>query len=519
MSIDVRTGKLLSSPLSDTGPAEIDHVCAAAAAAAPELEALGRDGRARLLDALGDALEANRARIVGLADAETGLGTDRLNTELTRTSLQLSLFADVLTDGAYLEATIDHAADTPIGPRPDLRRMLVPIGPVAVFGASNFPLAFSVPGGDTASALAAGCPVVVKAHPAHPATSAACHQVFRAVLADHGLPPGTVGLVSGHDAGAALVRHPAIAAVGFTGSTAGGRALFDIANSRPAPIPFYGELGSTNPLIVTSAAAVERATAIAAGFAASMTLGTGQFCTKPGLLFVPATADGDRLVLDLSHRIAAMDPGVMLSAGIRDAYQDGLAAWRRSPGVTRIAEVTTDGKAGGFYGGPALFSVDVTDLSAEAAEERFGPAALVVRYRDTAELAAALSRLGGQLTVTVHAAESDEPLVSSLLTTMRAKAGRIIFNGFPTGVAVAWAQHHGGPQPASTAPSHTSVGATSIRRWLRPIVYQDAPAAVLPAELTETEGGAAAIPRRIDGSLVLPNGRRAGFPDNTPEAQ
>jgi NADP-dependent aldehyde dehydrogenase len=508
MSIDVRTGETFSPPPPDTDDAEVDRICRAAAAAAPALDALGREGRARLLTALGDALEADRATIVALADRETGLGTDRLNTELTRTRLQLNLFADVLVDGAYVEATIDHAADTPIGHRPDLRRMLVPIGPVAVFGASNFPLAFSVPGGDTASALAAGCPVVVKAHPAHPATSAACFHAMREVLTDHGLPPGTFALVSGRAAGEAAVRHPAVAAVGFTGSTAGGRALFDIANARPVPVPFYGELGSVNPLIVTADAAAARAPQIAAGIAASMTLGTGQFCTKPGLLFVPATAGGDRLVAELDRRIADTGVGVMLSAGIRDAYRQGLTAWHGAPGVTGLAGAEVDPAAAGYLAGAALFTVDVTALTDEAVEERFGPAALVVRYRHTDELTGALARLGGQLTVSVHTAPTDERLVADLHAALRAVAGRIVFNGYPTGVAVTWAQHHGGPYPATTS-VHTSVGATSIRRWLRPVVYQDAPTAVLPAELSDRP---ASIPRRIDGHLILPV-------DQSPEAQ
>jgi NADP-dependent aldehyde dehydrogenase len=493
MSIDVRTGETFSPPPPDTDDAEVDRVCVAAAEAAQALDALGRDGRARLLTELGDALEAERATIVALADRETGLGTDRLNTELTRTRLQLALFADVLVDGAYVEATIDHAAETLIGHRPDLRRMLVPIGPVAVFGASNFPLAFSVPGGDTASALAAGCPVVVKAHPAHPATSAACFEAMRAVL-----PPDTIALVSGRGAGEAVVRHPSIAAVGFTGSTVGGRALFDIANARPAPIPFYGELGSVNPLIVTAAAAVARAPQIASGIATSMTMGTGQFCTKPGLLFVPATAGGDRLVDELGRRIADTGAGVMLSAGIRDAYQDGLEAWHAAPGVTPLATADAGTATGGFLAGPALYTVDAADLTAAALEERFGPAALVVRYRDTAELTTALNRLGGQLTVTIHTAGAEDALVAQLHAALRAVAGRVVFNGYPTGVAVTWAQHHGGPYPATTS-LHTSVGATSIRRWLRPVVYQDAPTSILPPELADSP---ASIPRRIDGRLT-----------------
>ncbi|MFC0529908.1 aldehyde dehydrogenase (NADP(+)) [Phytohabitans kaempferiae] len=480
---------------------EVDRVCRAAADAAPDLDAMGRTARAALLTALGQALEADRTAIVALADRETSLGATRLGNELTRTRLQLELFAEVLTEGSYLEATIDHRADTPIGPRPDLRRMLVPIGPVAVFGASNFPLAFSVPGGDTASALAAGCPVVVKAHPAHPATSARCFQAMHEAVRERGAPPAALALVHGREAGQAVVQHPAITAVGFTGSTAGGRALFDLACARPVPIPFYGELGSVNPLIVTASAATERGAEIAAGLTASMTLGTGQFCTKPGLLFVPDTGDGDLLVDELRRAITAAAAGPMLTADIHAAYQRGLDAWRHSDGVSAVAEGGVDGPGGALLARPALFSVDAGALTPDVLEERFGPAALVVRYRDSDELAAGLARLGGQLTVSVHCAETDQALLTHLHTMLRTIAGRIVFNGYPTGVAVTWAQHHGGPYPATTSAPHTSVGATSIRRWLRPVVYQDAPAALLPVELAE---GKASIPRRVDGDLVVP---------------
>lgn len=472
--------------MTDVGP-----LAAAAAAAAPAFEALGRERRATLLDELAGALEANRQQIVAVADAETRLGTSRLNGELTRTCYQLRLFGEVLREGSYLEATIDTPADTPMGPRPDLRRMLVPVGPVGVFGASNFPLAFSVPGGDTASALAAGCPVVAKAHPSHPDTSRRTYEVMAAVL-----PSGVLGLVEGYEAGATLVQHPAIKAVGFTGSTAGGRALFDLASRRPEPIPFYGELGSLNPLVVTPRAAAERPDEIAEGYVASATLGTGQFCTKPGLMFVPAGAD--RLRERLAAAVAAVPAGPMLNDSIRDAYQAELSRRREDSRLSAIGE----GATGEHPGVPALFGVAATDLHGDLLEECFGPSALVVEYADLGELRAALERLDGQLTATVHSADGEESTVGELHDVLRQRAGRLVFGGYPTGVAVTWAMHHGGPYPAATSSGHTSVGATSIRRWLRPVSYQNAPQGVLPAELRD--GNPAGIPRRVDGILELP---------------
>jgi NADP-dependent aldehyde dehydrogenase len=471
---------------------DVDQAVRAATEASARFEALGRDGRGEVLDRLADALEADRAAIVSVADRESRLGENRLGGELTRTCFQLRLFGEVLREGSYVEATIDQAADTPIGPRPDLRRMLIPVGPVAVFGASNFPLAFSVPGGDTASALAAGCPVVAKAHPSHPATSRRAYEVMAAVL-----PDGVLGLVEGYEAGAALVQHPEIKAVGFTGSTAGGRALFDLAAARAEPIPFYGELGSLNPLVVTPGAAEARPAEIAQGYVASATLGTGQFCTKPGLMFIPAGADGLRD--ELASSVAAVPAGPMLNDSIRDAYRDEIARRRADERLSVVGE----GVPGEHPGVPALFGVAAADLDGELLDECFGPSALVIEYADAADLRAALERLGGQLTATVHAADGEDAAVADLHDVLRNRAGRLVFGGYPTGVAVTWAMQHGGPYPAATSGGHTSVGATSIRRWLRPVTYQNAPQSVLPEELRD--GNPAGIPRRVDGRLELPS--------------
>jgi NADP-dependent aldehyde dehydrogenase len=468
---------------------DVDQVARRAAEQTASFEALGRDRRAALLDELADALDTDRAAIVEVADRETRLGETRLNGELTRTCFQLRLLGDVIRDGAYVEAVIDHAADTPMGQRPDLRRMLVPVGPVAVFGASNFPLAFSVPGGDTASALAAGCPVVAKAHPSHPETSRRTFEAMRGVL-----PDGVLGLVEGYEAGAALVTHPAIWAVGFTGSTGGGRALFDLAAGRPDPIPFYGELGSLNPLVVTSGAAAKQADEIAEGYVGSMTLGNGQFCTKPGLMFAPAGSA--RLRSALADAVSKVSAGPMLNDAIRDAYQ---AEVTRRQGDARLSLVAAAEPGSADLGAPALFAVAAADLDGELLEECFGPSALLVEYQDVDELLAALGRLEGQLTASVHAVEGEEDMTVVLHDELRRIAGRLVFGGYPTGVAVSWAMHHGGPYPASTSSGHTSVGATAIRRWLRPVSYQNAPEAVLPEELRD--GNPAGIPRRVDGVL------------------
>jgi NADP-dependent aldehyde dehydrogenase len=480
-SIDPRTGATAEIVTTETTTPQVGELCRAALAAAGPLEALGRDGRSALLDTLADALEDHREPIVALADRETALGATRLAGELTRTTYQLRLFADVLRDGGYLEAAVDHAGDTPMGPRPDLRRMLVPLGPVAVFGASNFPLAFSVPGGDTASALAAGCPVVVKAHGSHPATSQLCFEVLDTAVRRIGAPAGTLGIVHGVQAGADLVAHPAIRAAGFTGSTAGARALMAVIDRRPDPIPFFGELSSLNPVVVTAAAAADRAAGIGAGLADSFTLGAGQFCTKPGLAFIPDGPDGDALIAAIRDTITGKPPMAMLNAGIAAAYEKGTA---------RLGTPASRGT-------PVLITATASSLPSEATEECFGPVAVVARYRSDQELFAALDKLPSSLTASVHRGPGETDLPAELTRRLLPRAGRILYDGYPTGVAVAWAQHHGGPWPATNT-QHTSVGATAIRRFLRPVAWQNAPADLLPAELRDNYH---AIPRRIDGTL------------------
>ncbi|SFN91794.1 NADP-dependent aldehyde dehydrogenase [Geodermatophilus obscurus] len=499
VSTDPRTGEIVEVVSRETTTAEVDRLCAAALAAAPGLDRLGRAGRATLLRALADALEARREDVVAVADRETALGAARLGGELTRTCYQLRLFAEVLDEGSYLEAAIDHAGDTPMGPRPDLRRMLLPIGPVAVFGASNFPLAFSVPGGDTASALAAGCPVVVKAHGSHPATSQLVFDVLDAAARKAGAPDGTLGIVHGLRAGADLVAHPAIRAVGFTGSVNGGRALLEIIERRPDPVPFFGELSSLNPVVVTPRAAAERGSTIGAELVGSFTLGGGQFCTKPGLAFVPAGPEGDAVVDAMAGAVRAAGAPVLLNEGIAASYDRVSGDLTGAPGVEVLAR-GAEPEGAGFAVAPLLLGTSAAELPEAVTEECFGPVSVVARYEGEAELFSALEEMPSSLTATVLRGAGETQLPLAVSEQLRTRAGRLVYDAYPTGVAVSWAQHHGGPWP-STNSQHTSVGTTAVRRFLRPVTWQGAPAEVLPAELTDDFRG---IPRRVDGVLQLP---------------
>ncbi|MGR6319879.1 aldehyde dehydrogenase (NADP(+)) [Micromonospora soli] len=499
VSIDPRTGRAVEEVAPETTTAEVDRRCAAALAAAPGLEALGRAGRAALLRGLADGLEDRRADIVAVADRETALGPARLTGELTRTCYQLRLFAEVLEEGSYLEAAIDHPGETPMGPRPDLRRMLIPIGPVAVFGASNFPLAFSVPGGDTASALAAGCPVVVKAHGSHPATSQLVFDILVSAAHQAGAPDGTLSLIHGVQAGADLVAHPAIRAVGFTGSVTGGRALLQIIEQRRDPVPFFGELSSLNPVVVTPRAAAERGPAIGTELVGSFTLGAGQFCTKPGLVFVPVGSDGDAVVAAMAEAVRGADAPVLLNEGIAAAYGHLAGGLAEAPGVQVLAR-GAEPAGDGFRAAPLLLATSAGRLPRQVTEECFGPVSVVARYDGAAELFAALAAMPSSLTATVLRGRRETELPLAVSEQLRPRAGRLIYDAYPTGVAVSWAQHHGGPWP-STNSQHTSVGTTAIRRFLRPITWQGAPADLLPLELTDDYHG---VPRRVDGVLELP---------------
>ncbi|MFI6420469.1 aldehyde dehydrogenase (NADP(+)) [Streptomyces sp. NPDC050842] len=490
-SVDPRTGKPREQVAVEATAEEVDRAVRAAHGARDALA--DRTVRAAFLRAAADLLDEAREHVIEAADAETALGPVRLTGELARTTAQLRAFAEVVTEGSFLDIRIDLPDPDATPPRSDMRRWKIPLGVVAVYAASNFPLAFSVPGGDTASALAAGCPVVVKAHPDHPATSELCASLLRRAAAKEGLPEDVVVLVHGFDAGVELVRHPLVAAAGFTGSVRGGRALFDAAAARPVPIPFHGELGSLNPVVITPAAAEERPEEIGAGLAGSMTLGAGQFCTKPGFVLAPRGEAGDRFLAALTAGVSETEPAVMLDHRMRDAFVTGVAERGALDGVRTPV---TPGAGGEHTVSAGVLAVDADRLTGGGhhllLEECFGPVTVVARYSSREEVTAVLGLLPGNLTATLHIAEEDEA-AGPLLAELTPLAGRVLVNGWPTGVAVAAAQHHGGPYPATTSTS-TSVGATAIERWLRPVTYQTTPEHLLPPELRD--GNPLGLPRR-----------------------
>lgn len=494
---DPRTGNRSDTGIGLTSPDEVAAIVARARDAALHIASQSRAWRADLLDTLADALEERRDVLVPTAVAETGLTPARLSGELSRTTFQLRLFAEAVREGGFLEAAIDHAGDTPLGPQPDVRRMLVPVGPVAVFGSSNFPFAFSVPGGDTASALAAGNPVVVKAHSAHPLTSKASFEALRAGVERAGAPDGTIGIVFGQRAGTTLVGDPGIAAVGFTGSLGAAQHLRAAIDARQRPIPFYGELQSVNPLVITEAALQARSADIAAGLSTSVTASGGQLCTKPGIAFVPAGEAADRFARELADAVGAADPGVLLNERVLASFTEAEEELERAPGVTSLTGAAGAG-GDGFSVAARVLRVRARDLTPAHTVEAFGPLVLVVDYDDEQQLVDALAQVPDSLTATLHVEDSDLDRIAELLPVLQEASGRVVFNGYPTGVRVSWAQHHGGPWPATNT-LHTSVGVTAIRRFLRPLAWQNAPEALLPEELRD---GYTAIPRRVDGVLV-----------------
>jgi NADP-dependent aldehyde dehydrogenase len=455
--------------------------------------------RAGLLRAMAEELEADAANLVALAHFETALPTARLEGELRRSAFQLRFFADVVTEGSFLDATVDHATDSPMGPLPDLRRVRVPIGVAAVFGSSNFPFAFSVPGGDTASALGAGCPVVIKAHPAHPATSAATIAALERGARRSDAPLGLVNLVFGFDAGTTLVDAPDVSAVGFTGSVGAGLALWERANARGVPIPFFGELGSANPLVVTPSAAAERASEIGTGLAGSMTLGVGQFCTKPGLVFVPSGEDGDALVAATVESLSSLGSFTMLSSSIAENFRRGV---ENIAAISDVRALVQQDPGDDADTSAQLYEVDAARFVGRDAyalrEECFGPLALIVRYDDADDLDTALAASEPALTFSLFCSEND-PDGGRLLELGSRRSGRVIINGYPTGVGVSWSMQHGGPWPSTTSSAATSVGAAAIERWLRPVTFQSAPDQLLPPALQESNP--LALPRRVDGAL------------------
>ncbi|MFS0713165.1 aldehyde dehydrogenase (NADP(+)) [Microbacterium sp. 2P01SA-2] len=495
-----------ATPVADTPIAEVDAFVGLAAGASADWRAASITVRGEALRAVADGLDARADDLVLLAGRETNLAEPRLRGELKRTTFQLRLFADVLAEGSWLDARIDHAvADYPMGaPRPDIRRQLEGIGTVLVFAASNFPFAFSVAGGDTASAIAAGNAVVLKAHPGHPHLSQLTGEIVTAALSAAGAPAGVFTVIHGTDAGVHALRHPEVRAAAFTGSIAGGRALFDIAMSRPEPIPFYGELGSVNPAFVTRGAAESRAVEVAEQFVASVTGSAGQLCTKPGLLLVPAGSG----VVDALASIVLPEPAPLLNDSIASGFRRALDAAAGHDGVdVLVGSLPAVDDAGSVppapsaAPAPALLRTTAAAVIADPdalVSEMFGPAALVAEYDDEAQLVAVAKLLDGQLTATIVAEEGDA-VARELLPVLATKAGRVLWNQWPTGVSVTWAQQHGGPYPATTAVGTTSVGTAAITRFLRPVAYQNVPDALLPAALQEANP--LGIPRRVNGIL------------------
>ncbi len=467
----------------------VAHVDAAAKAAEEAFWSYGyskRTERAAFLNAIADEIEARGGEITEIGTQETGLPAARLEGERGRTTGQLRLFASHILKGDYLDRRHDAALpDRAPLPRPDLRMMERPIGPVAVFGASNFPLAFSTAGGDTAAALAAGCPVVVKGHSAHPGTADIVAQAIDAAIRKCGIHPGVFSQVQGGDraVGQAVVQHPLIKAVGFTGSLAGGRALFDLCAARPEPIPFFGELGSVNPMFLLPGALAARAKQIAAGWAASLTMGAGQFCTNPGIAIVIKGADAEKFAAAATEALANVAEQTMLTDGIAKAYRDGRDRVRAAAGVREVLTSTCDLRGATPY----LFATTGAQWLANEVlgEEVFGPLGMIVEVEDFAEMQRVAHALHGQLTCTLHLDDSDTALGRTLMPILERKAGRILANGFPTGVEVANSMVHGGPYPASTNFGATSVGTLSIRRFLRPVCYQAIPAQLLPEEIRD----------------------------------
>jgi len=464
--------------LTDTPPDRLDACAEAAAAAAADYAATAAAPRAALLDALAARLEAGRAALVALADQETQLGAGRLEGEVARTAFQLRGFAERVREGLPYRVVDDPAvAAAPPQGHPALLRVRVPLGPVAMFAASNFPFAFSVLGGDTAAALAAGCPVVVKAHPGHPALARAVASLAHEAVAAQGLPAGVFALVegAGQAVGTRLVQHPAIAAVAFTGSLRGGLALQRVAQARPRPIPFYGELGSINPVVVLPAALGPGSDARAQSLAASIAQGCGQFCTSPGVVVVPQGDAGDAFVAQLVQALQAQTLHAMLSPQIRAGFEQGRSRWLAHAALRPLLSTAAPA---GHAPRPLLMAVEAAAFIADAAlhDEVFGPATLVVRTDGPAQAAAVLHAIGGSLTATLWGADSDDASTRDLVRAATRIAGRVLFAGVPTGVAVTTAQQHGGPYPSSTEPASTSVGWAAIDRFLRPVALQEAPA-------------------------------------------
>lgn len=496
------TGELLPTSYHEATAAEIDRALELAAAAFPAFRRTTPEQRAVFLETISSEVEALGDPLLEMTQAESGHPRPRCEGERARAVGQGRMFAQLLRDGSWVDARIDlPQPDRQPLPKPDVRSLMVPVGPVVVFGASNFPLAISVFGADTVSAFAAGCPVVVKAHPGHPGT---CEMVARAVIAAAqkcGLPEGVFSLVQGrtNDTGMGLVKHPNTMAAAFTGSLRGGRALYDAANARPVPIPFYAEMGSVNPVFLLPGALKERAGNIAAGYVQSLTLGVGQFCTNPGLVFGLESGELSRFVDEVKPRTEAVAPATMLHAGIHQAYVEGVKHIAGLPGLKLAAKASAEADPVKSQAAAHVFTTDAEGLRNNPGlyEEVFGPVSTIITCQSADELAEFAAKLEGSLTATIHGTEEDLLAYRGLVETLETKVGRIIFNGYPTGIEVCHAMHHGGPYPATAHSYFTSIGTRCIYRFVRPLCYQGWPQSCLPPELKDSNP--LGIIRLVDG--------------------
>jgi 2,5-dioxopentanoate dehydrogenase len=501
---DPTSGQRLEPGFIAATPEEVEHAARLSSAAFASYSSIPGRERGAFLRKIAENMESIAVDLVERAGQETALPQARLQGETARTCAQLRLFAEVAEDGSWVAARIDRAdPDRKPAARPDIRSRLRPLGPVVVFGASNFPLAFSVAGGDTASALASGNPVIVKAHAAHPGTSELVAQMVRKSVQDCGLPEGVFSLLfdGGTEVGTALAKHPLVKAGGFTGSRAAGRILMDIAAARPEPIPFYAEMSSTNPLFILPGALRERGETIATGLHTSFTLGAGQFCTKPGMIFLP---QGNEAVLfreQLRRLVTASAPSHLLTGNIHSAYDSALAARKANGEVRLVAEAPKAPEGTGFAAGSALFETDAaTFLKSDLEAEIFGPTTLLVQYSSRDQILAIALALEGHLTATIQGTEQDLRDFADLIAILENKVGRLVFNGFPTGVEVCHAMVHGGPFPSTSDGRSTSVGTQAIFRFTRPVCYQGFPDQALPQELQDRNP--LGIWRMVDGQMT-----------------
>jgi 2,5-dioxopentanoate dehydrogenase len=499
-----QSGERLEPGFFAAAPEEVDRAVNLAHEAFETYDRTPARDRGVFLRTIAANIESIAEELIDRAEQETALPKVRLQGETARTCGQLRMFAQVVEEGSWVQARIDRAdPERKPAPKPDIRSMLRPLGPVVVFGASNFPLAFSVAGGDTASALAAGNPVIFKGHPAHPGTSELVGHAVQQAVRQCNLPEGVFSLLfdCGNRVGADLIKHPLVKAAGFTGSRTAGRILMDLAAARPQPIPVFAEMSSTNPVFILPGALRERADGIAAGLYASFTQGAGQFCTKPGLVFLPTVAEATEFIGRLQQSINESAPFHLLTSAIRSSYGVAINARKMGKNVKLVAEKLPSGTGGDFSAGAALFETNAQTFlrDQELTAEIFGPATLLVRHSNRDEVLEAARNLEGHLTATIHGTEEDLHEFSDLVAILERKVGRLVFNGFPTGVEVCHAMVHGGPYPATSDGRSTSVGSQAIFRFCRPVCYQGFPQAALPDELKDANP--LHIWRMVDGEM------------------